>query len=154
MATPTLTDLPTELLLKIIPHIVPEGFESLALTCRTIYELCTPFIERHNHLRSQFQKFRYREASRDPLLSPIRTAFDLITCIAIEPMVARYIRDADLYRDTFPPRARIPQLVPDGGPVVTLFADSPYLGQAGLDWKEYCALIQEELKQHPRYSQH
>ena len=157
MATPALTSLPTELLDKIIPHVLPEGFESLALTCRTIYELCTPFIQRHNHLSSQFQKFRYREISRDPSLSPIRTAFDLITRIAIEPMVARYIKDADFNRDSFPPRARLPQLVPDvhrGGPVVTLLVDSPYIGQAGLDWTEYYALIEEDLKQDRRYSQH
>lgn len=156
MATPTLTGLPTELLLKVIPHVLPEGFESLALTCRTIYELCTPFIERHNHLRSQFQKFRYREASRDPLLSPIRTAFDLIKRIAIEPIVARYIRDADFNRDSFPHRARLRQVVQDvqrGGPVVTLLAESPYLGQAGLDWKEYYARIKEDLKHSHEYSQ-
>ncbi|RDL32655.1 Uncharacterized protein BP5553_09111 [Venustampulla echinocandica] len=152
-----LTRLPTEILDTIIPHTLPEGFESLALTCRKIYALCTPFIERHNHLRSQFQRFMYREYSRDPLLLPIRNAFDLITRIAIEPMVARYIRDADLYRDNYPPRARVPQLVPDvyrGGPVVTLFADSPYLRQAGLDWKEYYASIKEDLKPRPHYSQH
>ena len=32
-------------------------------------------------------------------------------------------------------------------PVVTLLTDSPYLGQTGLDWKEYYALIIEDLKQ-------
>jgi hypothetical protein len=156
MVTTTLSGLPTELLHEIIPHVLPEGFESLALTCRKIYELCKPFIERHNHLCSQFKKFRYKEASRDPLLSPIITAFDLITRIAIEPMVALYIRDADFTRDSFPHRARLPQLVPDvhrGGPVVSLFADSPYLVQADLDWKEYYALIKEDVKQVPRYSQ-
>lgn len=88
MATPTLTGLPTELLDKIISHVLPEGFENLALTCRTIYELCIPFIERHNHLRSQFHKFRYMEFLRDPSLEPIRTASDLITRIAIKAIVA------------------------------------------------------------------
>ncbi|KAH8645959.1 F-box domain protein, partial [Tricladium varicosporioides] len=151
-----LTDLPTELLLKIIPHVLPEGFENFAITCRTLYELFTPFIEHHNRLRSQFQNFIYREWSRDPLLSPIRTAFDLIKRIAIEPIVARYIREANFYRDSFPPRARLRQVVPDvhdGGPVVTLFAESAYLRQAGLDWKEYYALIKEDLKHNDDYSQ-
>ncbi|KAI3327060.1 F-box domain protein [Xylariaceae sp. AK1471] len=162
MATPTLAGLPTELLDEIILHTLPEGFESLALTCRRIYKLCTPFIERHNHLRSQFQKFWYMEYSRDPSLSPIRTAFDLITRIGLEPIVARYIRDADLERDCFPSRFYVPDL-DRGGPVVKqLLAESPCLAQAGLDWKEYYALIEEDLKPRPssipysrdRYSQH
>jgi hypothetical protein len=157
MSTPTITGLPTELLHQIIPHILPEGFESLALTCRTLYELCTPFIEHHNYLCSQFQRFSYRETPRDPALPPITTAFELVKRIAIEPIVARYIRHADFDRDTWPPRVRLPPHVPSvhhGGPVVTLFADSSYLGQAGLDWKDYYALMEEDLKHHPIYSQH
>ena len=148
MATPTLTGLPPELLVEIIPHVLPEGFESLALTCKTIYGLCKAFIEHHNRLRQQFRNFRYGEP--DKSLCMIRTAFDLIKRVAIEPVVARYIRDADFHDDTFPFRGRSPQAVPDfyyGEPVATLIADSPYLRQAGIDGKEYYALIKEDLKQ-------
>ena len=152
MAIPTLTGLPTELLAQIIPHVIPEGLESLALTCRIIYELCAPFFERHNHLRSEFRRFKYREASADPLSSPIRTAFDLIVRIAIEPIVSRYIVDADFNRDSFPPRARPSQFVTNNqrDALATLLADSPYLPQACLDCEEFYTLIGEGLK---HYSQ-
>ncbi|KAL8830824.1 MAG: hypothetical protein Q9191_001222 [Dirinaria sp. TL-2023a] len=86
----------------------------------------------------------------------IRTAFDMITRIAVEPIVARYVRYADFKVDSFFTRHRPRECCPDvhcGGAVVKLFADSPYLEQAGLDWQEYYAKIEEDL-QGARYSQH
>ena len=147
--------LPNELLDNIITYVLPEGFESLALTCRRIYALCIPFIERHNRLRSQFQKFTYFQRPIDPIFT-IRTAFDLITRIAVEPIVARYVRDADFRNDTLLNRGRPRELLADvhcGGAVVRLLADSPYLKQAGLDWEKYYAQIEEELKAR-HYSQY
>ena len=145
--------LPTELLDNIITHVMPEGFESLALTCRKIYALCTPFIERHNSLRSQFGKFGYYESRTDRSLA-IRTAVNLIIRIAVEPVVARYVRHADFKVDSFFTRARAREFVtPCSGAVATLLADSPYLKQAGLDWKEYYAEIEEDLEARS-YSQH
>ena len=137
----------------IITHVLPEGFESMALTCRRIYALCTPLIERHNRLRSQFQTFTYYEKMADPSFT-IRTAFDLIIRIAVEPVVARYVRDADFKVDNTHGRPR--EFVTDAHcrrDVARLFADSPYLEQAGLDWKEYYDEIEEDLKV-ARYSQH
>lgn len=151
-----MTGLPTELLLKIIPHVLPEGFQSLALTCKTIHELCKPFIERHNHLSLHFRKFSY-EFQRDPLLPTIHRAFELITRIAIEPIVALYIREADFSIDSWPQTARSYPDVPDvycGDPVATLLADSPYLVQASLDWKEYYNMIKKDVESSPPYSQH
>ncbi|KAL9635811.1 MAG: hypothetical protein Q9164_003224, partial [Protoblastenia rupestris] len=95
-----LTHLPTKILDTVITNVLPEGFQSLTLTCRKIYALCTPFIERYNRLRSQFQDSTYYEKVND-LSFTIRTAFDLITRIAIEPVVARYIRDANFKMDSF-----------------------------------------------------
>ena len=40
-----------------------------------------------------------------------------------------------------------------GGAVVRLFADSPDLAEAGLDWEEYYAKIEEDLEA-SRYSQY
>jgi hypothetical protein len=153
-----LTGLPTELLDKIIPHVLPEGFESLALTCKGFYALCTPFIEHHNKLRSHFQNFNYYEKITDPSFT-IKTAWDLIIRIAIEPVVARYIRDADFKMDSFFSRSRTRDMVADvtdphcGEAVVKLLASSPHLEQAGLDWKEFHAEIEEDLEER-RYSQH
>jgi hypothetical protein len=159
MATSPLTDLPTELLQEIIPHVLPEGFESLALTSKKFYELCTPFMDRHNRLRWQFRNFRYGELLKGSSVPHFTTALDLIVHIAFEPTVAHYISDADLSRDTFHRSTRTSQRVPDvhhDGPVVRLFASSPYLRQAGLDWKEYYAAIQDDLKDgiSAYYSQH
>lgn len=158
MAASPLTSLPTELLDEIIPHTLPEGFEGLALTCRKLHNLCTPWIERHNQLRTQFRKFTYlKYRNREGLLSVHSPpAVYLIQEIAHNPVVARYIRHADFTYDTWPPPARPTQLLPDpdlGGPVAALFAESPYLREAGLDWREYYALIQEDLDWPNRYSQ-
>jgi len=150
-----LTRLPTELLDSIITHVLPEGFESVALTCRRIYALCTPFIDRYNRLRSQFQNFTNNEKMTDPSFT-IRTAFDLISRIAVEPDVARYVRDVNFKIDSFLNYGRPRELVADvrcDRSVVRLFADSRYLEQAGLDWKEYFAEIEEDIKA-ARYSQH
>lgn len=95
-----LTRLPTELLDDIISYVLPEGFESLALTCQKTFALCTPFVEHHNKLRSHFQDFTYYNRLDDPSYT-IKTAFDLITRIAVEPVVARYFRHADFKVSNF-----------------------------------------------------
>ncbi len=150
-----LTRLPTGILNDIVTHVLPEGFESLALTCRKIYALCAPFIERHNKFRSHFQSFTYYEKMTDPSFT-IRSALDLITRIAVEPVVARYVRDADFKMDSFFTHRRPRELLADihcGEAVVRLLADSPYLKRAGLDWKKYYAEIEDDLET-KRYSQH
>ena len=150
-----LTGLPTELLENIITQVLPEGFENVAVTCRKIYALCTPFIERYNILRSRFHHFTYYEGFRDPF-PIIGTAFDLITHIAVEPRIARYVRDADFKVDSLfirgqPPGSNLDVYCKNA--IIKLFADSPYLEQAGLDWQEYYTEIEEDL-QAARYSQY
>lgn len=156
-----LTDLPPELLGQIIPHVLPEGFESLALTCKTVYGLCKPFLEHHNDLRSYFHEFYYFEHSDDnPSQPPIRTSWDLLTRIATEPKAARCIVNADLARDAWSPRVRSFQPGPDedvdrDGPVAKLLASSLHLKQGGLDWRNYYSLIENDHKQRPSsYSHH
>jgi hypothetical protein len=148
MATPALTGLPTELLDNIIPHVLPEGFESLALTCKRTHQLCIPFIERHARLRSQYERFVHRMWSTDPSLPPVKSAYDLLARIAVDPIIARYIKTADFSHDTYPPSPSHCRAIPHvrhGGPVVALFANSTHLKQAGLDWREYYGCMQEEL---------
>lgn len=158
MAGPGLTDLPTEVLEEIVQNATPEGFESLALTCRVLHQSCIPFIERHNHLRLQFQDFAYTKYPLNRPFPPNPSAFELTTHIANEPEVACYIRNANFYHDTWPPRTRRLHILPaidQGGPIVELFENSPYFVEAGLGWKDYYALIQEELEERTtyRYSQ-
>ncbi|MCJ1364407.1 hypothetical protein MMC16_003517 [Acarospora aff. strigata] len=152
-----LTQLSNELLEIIITHVLPEGFESAALTCRRIYAVCIPFIERHNTLRSEFHNFNYYVKNYDSFF-PIRTSFDLIARIAVEPIVARYIRTADFKLDNYFTSGRPRDFNPDvhfhcGDVVPRLLAGSPYLVQAGLDSQEYYNEIEEDL-QASRYSQH
>jgi hypothetical protein len=152
----TISHLPTELLENIIMHVVPEGFESLAVTCRRIYAICIPFIDRHNTLRQRFRRFTYY---KDPKVRfNLAAAFDLITRIAVEPCVARYVRVANLWHDRhdMSARYRLHELYTDfpyRDAVMRLFADSIYLKQAGLDWQEYYADMMKDLEA-PRYSQH
>ncbi|KAL8740495.1 MAG: hypothetical protein Q9190_006812 [Brigantiaea leucoxantha] len=151
-----LIGLPNELLERIIIHTLPEGFESVTLTCKKIYTVCVPFLERHNTLRLQFCRFAYSPG--DPKnLDPahITCAWDLIARIAAEPVVARYIRHPDFDRDSrfilrrhwqFEPEDDIP------AEVNTLFVDSTHLKEAKLDGHEYHATIIRDL-QGLRYSQ-
>ena len=149
-----LMQLPNELLENIVMHVLPEGFESVALTCRRIYALCTPFIEYHNKLRAQFRPFDYYSKGGAHPDFVIGTGFDLLTRIAVEPKVALYIRKADFKRDgIFRPCELVEDAQPDG-PVGRLLAQSSYLKQAGLDWQQYFAKIKEEEGPFGRWSPH
>ncbi|KAK8109255.1 hypothetical protein PG984_015056 [Apiospora sp. TS-2023a] len=139
-----LLDLPPELVVQVITESLPEGFESLALSCKAIHQLCKPFIEHHNLLRTQFRTFRYdfvpTPVPQDPLWRPIYHAYTLLERIAEEPIVARYIQHASFFEDGHPFVSPIADPV-CGSPIAALFADSFYLRDAGLDWREYHALI-------------
>ncbi|TGO64628.1 hypothetical protein BCON_0006g00300 [Botryotinia convoluta] len=127
-----------------------EGFESLALTCRGIHALCTPFLKRHNQLRLEFHRLALGKSST------ITTLLHLILRIDSEPIIARYITHADFGCDRYHP------YIGDfyrghHGPLKNLLADSPYLKKAGLDWKEYHELIKADLRRNrysKNYSQH
>lgn len=147
--------LPTELLDNIIIHVFPEGFESMAMTCKKFYALCKPFIEQHKSFRLRFHHFSYCVDMRDSL-PIIGTAFDLIQRIADKPYIANYIRSADFKIDGLSKYALYRESMKDdhgSDAVIRLFANSPYLEQAGLDWQEYYAEIVEDV-QATRYSQH
>lgn len=160
-----LMQLPTELLQQIIPHTLPEGFESLALTCKFLYTLCTPFLEHHNNLRFHFRKFEYNKTNKDfrefryhhDLLrfpDTATSAYSLISRIAIEPAVGRYILEADFSLDSRIYYRLPPTMLENVGfgiwrdrdeAVRQLFADSLCLKEAGLDWKEYYSAMMEDV---------
>jgi hypothetical protein len=152
-----LMGLPNELLDVIVECTLPDGFESLVLTCKRLHQLCIPFLKHHNELRFRLRHFAY-------YLEPggsIAAASDLITRIAAEPRIARYIRIADLGRDSrflkhALARGERPRSVPavdDGGAMIELFANSPYLQRAGLDWKVYYETFAQDVRE-TRYSQY
>lgn len=151
-----LTTFPPNLLDLIVEYSLPRSFENLATTCQTIHARCTPFIKRHNELRSRFRDFVYYAHAQDSLVA----ASDLISLIAADPIVAQYIRAANLKEDSkFLSHLRVygepPKSVPsieDGGAIVQLFANSTYLRRARLDWRKYYSTFAEDVRE-MRYSQ-
>lgn len=165
----------------IIKYVLSfDGFESLALTCKTCHALCLPFTQNHpklNKLREHYQKFEYYKLGprqRFPknklcwlLWYPdnISSAFNLIARIAAEPAIAHYIEKAEFDQDCqctkgarreIITRRALTDETPGEGleeAVIRLLANSSDLKQAGLDWKEYYAAIEEELNT-GQYSQH
>jgi hypothetical protein len=80
----------------------------------------------------------------------------MIMLIATEPVVAHYIRTASFEIDSMSLYRQRPKSVPsihDGGAIVELFANSTYLKQANLDWKEYYTTFESDVRE-GRYSQH
>lgn len=69
---------------NIISHVLPEGFESLALTCKKLRILCKLFIPYHNECRSHFKYFSFTEA----VLSPynLRISWELNSQISTKPI--------------------------------------------------------------------
>ncbi|KAJ8124181.1 hypothetical protein ONZ43_g34 [Nemania bipapillata] len=158
MATPTFMGLPAELLDEIIQHSLPEGFQDLAVTCKKLYALCKRHIEYHKRLAETFRCFSYRSSgyTEGGTAPSISLAFELIARIAKNPRVAHYIVHANLTSDDWPHYPRILRDMPSpdyGGPVVALFARSPHLAEAGLDWKEFYAQIREDHDPYAHYSQ-
>nr|POE49462.1 hypothetical protein CFP56_50379 [Quercus suber] len=153
----TLLRLPDELLFLVVAHTIPEGFESLSLTCKRIFAVCEPSIKHHNELDRQYRRFSYRLV--DPSFPlPITTAFHLIARIIAEPTVARYIRHADFQCDTVPfyiygeyYDSETEEMHVES--VVSFVAKSSILRSTG--WDEHAAahVIEEDLCNR-RYSQH
>ncbi|KAF2647592.1 hypothetical protein K491DRAFT_614371 [Lophiostoma macrostomum CBS 122681] len=151
----TLLGLADELLALIVEHAIPEGFESLRLTCHKLHTLCKPSIREHNKLRLHFRNFAYTGADYAGREKKIRSSFELISRIAQEPLVARYIEHADFEADSRIPadgpflwRMEIYGYRPET--VRDLFANSRYL--SGTEWQDYFEKYERDLKDH-RYCQ-
>lgn len=56
-----LLKLPNETVHSIIETIVPESFDDIALTCKTLWHNCQPFLEKYNTLRKRFRHFKLQE---------------------------------------------------------------------------------------------
>lgn len=147
--------LPTELIEMIIIQAIPEGFESMALTCQKVHAICVPFIDEHKALhkllRSQFNHFSYY--NKKNFRHPIPGALELIKCITDNPRIARYILNADFTIDGGHYSGESLENYHGRDVLKRLLADSPHLQEAGLDWQTYYASIEKDLRT-GRYSQH
>lgn len=126
--------LPTEILGRIIQETLPESFENFALTCKTIYHASAFLRQKHNQLRSRYRDFEYDLATDQDTCT---SSLQLITKIAEEPLIARYIVFANLKQES-PPEdheiaaTHIRELNADSR-VFALLEHSPYLQSAGVD---------------------
>lgn len=107
--------MPKMSLKNLVIFTLPEGF----LTSKKIYTIFVP--------SSTIRTHRVRDSTNLPttkiLVNTIRTAYDVIISIAIEPIVARYIMDSRLTRGR--PREYLDVLYSDTMP--RLFVDFPHL---------------------------
>lgn len=93
-----LQDLPPEMICLIIEFTIPEGYESLMLTCSALYKLGEFMRWQHNAWQRNYKTFQFgfsyylgEGSSRTEHFSA-RTGLQLLRDIAREPVVARYIR--------------------------------------------------------------
>uniref|UniRef100_A0A8H7NGY1 Uncharacterized protein n=1 Tax=Bionectria ochroleuca TaxID=29856 RepID=A0A8H7NGY1_BIOOC len=61
----TLSTLPLEITHQIVGDAAPGGFESIALTCKSLFRDCHPLINDYNRKKRRFWSFRYSHHSAD-----------------------------------------------------------------------------------------
>ncbi|KAI0601746.1 hypothetical protein F4775DRAFT_604632 [Biscogniauxia sp. FL1348] len=84
-----LLELPAELLRNIIHQSIPEGFENVMLSCRTIYECGHAFVNDYNRKRKECRAISFNVCDS-------RNALYWLHRIAEEPGLSHYMREADL----------------------------------------------------------
>lgn len=89
MTAMSLLGLPVEILECVIDSTMPEGFESLMQTCRTVYQCGKALLVRHNALKRQYENFSFDDDS-------ISTPFRLLGRLALDPLAARYMKKVNL----------------------------------------------------------
>ena len=88
-----LTDLPQEVLLRIVKESLPESFESLLLTCKKFYSIGEPFASNHNNLKRVWSDLHRENAQ-------IYDINHLLLILANEPLIGRYSKNANLWART------------------------------------------------------
>ncbi|KAK5680373.1 hypothetical protein LTS10_007300 [Elasticomyces elasticus] len=86
--------LPAELLDAIMGYTLPDGLESLVLSCKKIYSVAKDHIHTHELYKRRWRSFRYEDAYTD---HAIRIPIELLVAIANDPLVARYIQTANFW---------------------------------------------------------
>ncbi|CAJ2509831.1 Uu.00g057310.m01.CDS01 [Anthostomella pinea] len=119
----SLLDLPSELLQQIVKETVPEDFEHVGLTCKTLNAAGAVFLDEYRQRRRRFRHFAFShqegtdgESQVDAATGAtegdagsinwdaatkatgfiIRTTRELVEYIARDPIIGRYIQTADL----------------------------------------------------------
>nr|POF18498.1 hypothetical protein CFP56_63042 [Quercus suber] len=86
----SLLQLPAELISIISGYTLPDGIENLASTCRTLRSNCKPNYELHCRMQRQWRKLTIGTTTG------AETALHFATAIIKDPLIARYVQDANL----------------------------------------------------------
>jgi hypothetical protein len=133
----TLLSLPNELLGRIVQETMPEGFENFVLSCKAVYNTSGILLEQHNTMRRRYKHFKYRGAGDLSDQETCASSPQLIARIAADPLIAKYMVSADFKEDSIPEDEdnveALVQLLENSWEVRSLFDDSPYLKEAGVD---------------------
>ena len=87
-----LCNLPPEILASIIYDVLPEGFESLALTCKALHTSCSGLIQQHNHMKKNWSHFSFNHDACELI-----NTHHLLLEVVRTPLIARYIKYLDLW---------------------------------------------------------
>ena len=101
-----LLGLPTEVLQDIVQHAVPEGFESILLTCKLLNDIGTPYLDEYN---TNKRKWSTIDIPRD-WDSDVKIVGDLLLHVSESPIIGRYIKHARFgirYGDDGPVRTEV-----------------------------------------------
>ncbi|KAK3634935.1 hypothetical protein LTR56_005816 [Elasticomyces elasticus] len=85
--------LPAELLDAVMGYTLPDGLESLVLSCKKIYSVAKDHVHTHELYKRRWRNFHYGNTDHG-----IRVPIQLLLAIANDPLVARYIQTADFWQ--------------------------------------------------------
>jgi hypothetical protein len=111
----SLLGLPLELLCQIVEETIPADFEAIALSCKTLFAVSTPFRAQYATRRKRFRNFKFSRKLNQNLEGAknsqsaeywdgitqetgirIMTTRELLEHIALDHSVAQYIQSIDL----------------------------------------------------------
>ncbi|RDL35772.1 uncharacterized protein BP5553_06384 [Venustampulla echinocandica] len=128
--------LPLEVLTQIIEETMPEGFVGIISTCKTVYHASGNLREKHNRLSRHYRDFNYTFEHHQDFSWHILSSLHLLSKIADEPLIARYIVSANFTLDRIPSGNTIQahiNHIKDSSNLLSLLERSPYLRSTGID---------------------
>ncbi|KAK5739268.1 hypothetical protein LTR17_005374 [Elasticomyces elasticus] len=136
-----LLELPVELLDTIIELTLPDGLESFALSCKTVYGVGKDHVRTHTLYKRLWRSFRYD--NRGNTDHGFHTPIELLVSIYEDPLIASYIQIADFWQKEFSPEdiaQRKKQVLGDDtnlAAIVGLLDQSHHLRQANQDPEQW-----------------
>lgn len=134
-------------------HTLPESFENVSMTCKSIYIKSTSLRTRHNDLKTRYQDFSYdlfddadadgeddTERVAEQLANQLENCYSslqLLLRIADDPLIMEYIVTADFKNDRIPNDYRfteaVAQQAKESKNLLSLLGNSSYFHHAGYD---------------------